>query len=196
MNMDGQNMRYLWVFMAVLCATGCHSKAGKQFPDNKICTSASQQEAMDTSVKVLERIGFSIEKADAPNGYISTRALPAAQFFEFWRGDTRGGYNWVESNTQSIERTAELTITEEDGQVCVKCAVTILRLSLPEKEVSSSKQMPGLYSRSGVGMQRLAMNEGQRAGSEWVDMGPDKELEAYILKKIDKKLGKITRKKK
>jgi len=182
-------MRYLGI-LCVFFIVGCHSKQAKG-PLERICSPASNQQAFDASVKVLEKLHFTIEKADLQHGIITTRPLPAAQFFEFWRSDTRGIYNFAESNLQSVERTAEIQITNLDGQACVDCTVSCKRLSLPEKEISSPTDVPGMFSKSASSVQRMQMNKQQRAGAQWIELGPDSQLQSYILGKIQKKLSKL-----
>ncbi|OHB53948.1 MAG: hypothetical protein A2Y07_09630 [Planctomycetes bacterium GWF2_50_10] len=182
-------MRYLGI-LCVFFLVGCHSKQTKQ-PLERICAPASTQQAFDTSVKVLEKMHFTIEKADLQHGIITTRPLPAAQFFEFWRSDTRGAFNFAESNLQSVERTAEIQITTVEGQACVDCTVFGKRLSLPEKEITSPTDVPGMFTKSASNVQRMQMNKQQRAAAQWIDLGPDPQLQSYILSKIQRKLSKL-----
>jgi hypothetical protein len=117
--------------------------------------------------------------------------MPGGQFFEIWRQDNRGGYNRGMSNLHNIRRTAELKVSENSGQMCINCNVKIERLSIPEKQIDSSARAYAMFSESKEESQTLILNEEQKSKMEWVNLGRDNSLEAYILKKIDKRLNNV-----
>ncbi len=59
--------------------------------------------AMRMAEDVLGEMQFGIEKSDVEQGLIRSKPLTGAQFFEFWRKDTIGAFNWAESNLHSIQ---------------------------------------------------------------------------------------------
>lgn len=171
---------------ALLLITGCAEtqqfKAVKQ-----ICVpNLEKQRAMEAAEDVLGQMHFTIEKSDLKHGLIRTRPLAGAQFFEFWRSDNVGGFNWAEANLHSIRRTVELNIDRQDGQLCIGCNVKTQRLHLPEQPVSSAGQAYKLFSKSA--MQELKLNPEQQEGMRWVDLGRDARLETEILKRIEKQI--------
>jgi hypothetical protein len=121
-------------------------------------------------------------------GIIRTRPLPGAQFFEFWRSDNVGTENSVEANLHSLRRAAELSLTEQNAQLCIGCNVKVQRLSLPEFEVSSSSRAYEMFSKSTAKMQELILHHEQEREMEWLDMGQDTRLSTEILKRIEAKL--------
>ena len=118
-----------------------------------------------------------------------TRPLAGGQFFEVWRQDNRGGYNKGMANLHSIQRTAELKFSENNGQMCINCNVKLERLSIPEKETDSAARAYYMFSDSKEESQTLKLNKEQKEKMDWVNLGRDNGLEEYILKKVDKRLS-------
>jgi len=163
-------------------------------------------QAMEIAEDVLAKMHFTIEKADADpatpgidtrrwRGFIRTRPLPGAQFFEFWRSDNVGADNWLESNLHSIRRVVELTMSEQEegppqsgNLLCINCDVQKYRLSIPEHHVSSSARAYKMFSESSSALQNLRLNPEQKAGMAWIDLGKDRQLAAEILKRISSML--------
>jgi len=163
-------------------------------------------QAMEVAEDILVKMHFTIEKADADpatlgidtrrwRGFIRTRPLPGAQFFEFWRSDNVGAGNWLESNLHSIRRVVELNMSEQDegppqsgNRLCINCDVQIYRLSLPERRVSSSARAYDMFSKSSPALQRIELNPEQKEKMAWIDLGKDTQLAAEILKRISSML--------
>lgn len=125
--MNGWHMKRPMAWLMVILAAVMGGCCTKECPKaaNQICVQGVDKQAViDTSQKALEDMQFRIEKADTEAGYISTRPLPAQQFFEFWRSDTVGCYNFVEDNMHSVTRTAEINIIPKGFDFCIDCRVT------------------------------------------------------------------------
>ena len=179
----------LTVFLAVFILTGCCAEPA-QTTAGKICPAVDKHQAFSAAQHIIEDMYFVIDKADEEQGFISTRPLGAAQFFEFWRSDTVGSYNFAESNMQSITRIAEITITPNGHNVCIDCTVKVRRLSLPQRQANFATEVPCLFTKSDESLQRLRLNKDQKKDTRWVDMGPDARLQARILDRINKRLAK------
>jgi hypothetical protein len=174
---------------AVMLGGGCAKQCEK--PTTKICTQGvDRQTAMAAAQRTLENMHFTIEKADANAGYISTRPLAAGQFFEVWRSDTVGCENFAEANLHSVSRIAEIDVSGPDGEVCIACKVATRRLSMPQREVNSATELPGVFSKSSAGLQTLTLDKEQQKAAVWMDMGPDTNLQARILERIGKQIEK------
>jgi hypothetical protein len=139
---------------------------------------------MEVTEDVLARMYFTIDKADVDSGLIRTRPLPGAQFFEFWRSDNVGADNALEANLHTIRRTVTLDISQQGEELRIGCNVRVQRLSLPERQVSSSARVYEIFSRSSPSLQRLTLNPAQKKEMAWIDLGGDTELAAEILKRI------------
>lgn len=146
---------------------------------------------MDLAEDVLAGMHFTIEKADVlrkesqgQSGLIRTRPLSGAQFFEFWRSDNVGADNTLAANLHTIRRTVTLDIGQQDQELHIGCEVQTQRLSLPQRQVSNSARVYGMFSQSSRLLQRLKLNPDQEKEMAWIDLGRDSQLEAEILKRI------------
>jgi len=140
---------------------------------------------MEVAEEVLAGMYFTIDKADTNRGLIRTRPLPGAQFFEFWRSDNVGPDNTLAANLHTIRRTVTIEINQQDEQLSIGCNVQAQRLSLPERQVSSSARVYGMFSQSSKSLQKLKLNPEQKKEIAWIDLGRDPQLEAEILKRIE-----------
>jgi hypothetical protein len=141
---------------------------------------------MEVAEDVLANMYFTIDKADADIGLIRTRPLPGAQFFEFWRSDNAGTDNAFAANLHTIRRTVTLDISQEGQELRIGCNVQAQRLSLPERQVSSSTtRVYGMFSQSSQSLQKLKLNPEQKKEMAWIDLDRDSRLEAEILKRIE-----------
>ena len=157
----------------ILAGCGHSQKAAfKEIPTESTQTSRTMQAAED----VL--------------GQIRTRPLAGAQFFEFWRSDNVGFDNQLLSNLHSIRRIVELNI---DKQSNIECIVHVQRLSIPQREITSSSQAYNMFTRSNLSYQRLELNPEQEKGMVWIELDKDKKLEAEILKRISSAIEKKQR---
>ena len=182
--------------MCLILFLGCASHKEAQEVQNKaaveeISTNDSElSQAVQTACDVLGEMHFEIEKADIVNGYIRTRPLAGAQFFEFWRNDNVGFKNLLLSNLHSIRRIVELKITWQTEKLNIDCKVLVQRLSIPQHEVTSSAQAYQMFTQSSISLQRLEMNPEQEAGMTWSNLNDDRKLEEEILKRINSTINR------
>lgn len=170
------------------CARQYSREATEQiYMSDSSATGIGKAEIMQLAEDILAQLHFTIDKADVPSGLIRTRPLPGAQFFEFWRRDNVGVDNNLQANLHTIRRTVELDITQQ-GEVCLGCTVRIQRLSLPEREITSSARAYDMFSRSSPSLQRLTLNPEQEKAMAWVDLGEDIPLATEILKRIQERI--------
>ena len=172
---------------SALMLTGCAKQ--QQFKAvEQICVSdTGKAEAMQIAEDVLGRMHFTIAKADAEQGLIRTKPLPAAQSFEFWRSDNVGSFNSLQANLHSIRRIVELDISRQGGQLCINCNVKVQRLSLPEREVTTTARAYEMFSPSNQVIQRLRLHSEQREDMAWIELDRDRQLATDILKRIEKR---------
>ena len=174
-------------FMALclICISGCGQQ--QVTTGNTIAAETSEvSRTMQAAENVLIKMHFDIDKSDYDKGYIRTRPLPGAQFFEFWRSDNVGLDNQLLSNMHSIRRIVELDINETNTD----CKVYVQRLSIPPREMSSSSQAFQTFTRSSLYFQRLELHPRQAREMEWLELDRDTELEAEILKRISSQINK------
>jgi len=184
-------LTYALVTFALILA-GCAEQQRSEEVTKQVCFANLQKLAvMQAAEDVLARMHFTIEKADAEAGLIRTRPLAGAQFFELWRSDNVGGFNFTEANLHSIRRTVELNISKQDEGLCVASDVKVERLNLPEHEVSSSARAYEMFSKSSASLQKIKLNPEQEAGMAWVELGRDERLATEILKRIEKRIAEL-----
>ncbi len=158
----------------------------------RICLSDTDKaKAMRMAEDVLGEMHFEIEKSDGEQGLIRSRPLSGAQFFEFWRKDNVGTFNWAESNLHSIRRVVEMDVRQEDGRLCIGCKVSAQRLNLPERLLRGTGRGYEMFSESNPAVQKLKLDAGQKTLMTWVDLGRDELLETEILKRVGNKAAKM-----
>ncbi len=174
-----------------LLLAGCAQKQQSE-PVRQICLSGVyKSQAMRAAEECLSKIHFVIDKADIEQGYIRTRPLTGAQWFEFWRSENIGPFNNAEANIQDIRRTVELNFGPLDDKLCINCVVTVQRLSLPERQITSSSQAYGMFTESSGGVQQLKLSGQQKKAAVWLDLGQDEMLGTEILKRLENQLTKL-----
>ena len=184
------------LFLYLSCFTGCASRKEIQGTQQKEAVKeipASESElslAMHAAEDVLGSMHFEIDKADMQKGYIRTRPLAGAQFFEFWRSDNVGFKKQLLSNLHSIRRIVELEIKSQDDELDIDCKVHVQRLSMPQHEIASNAQAYQMFTASSVSLQRLEPNPEQKTGMTWIEINNDKKLEGEILKRISSLISK------
>ncbi len=146
--------------------------------------------AVQIAEDVLVKMHFTIDKADPNAGFMRTKPLPGAQFFEFWRKDNVGPENKALANLHTIRRIVELNVSRDEKELCIVCDAQVYRLSLPQRESTSREQAAGMFSESSRSIQvlRLRRPDRERGQAAWVNLGRDEQLTTEILKRIEKRL--------
>jgi hypothetical protein len=179
---------YYALIACALFVAGCTEPYRNETIEQICPAGLNKQQAMQIAEDVLGEMHFTIAKSDANLGIIRTTPLAGAQFFEFWRKDNIGAFNFTEANLHSIRRIAELNINQQDSHLCVRCSVNTQRLRLPEREIRSRSRAYDMFSQSSSSRQQLKLNPEQKEGMTWVDLGQDKQLATVILKQIENKI--------
>jgi hypothetical protein len=188
------------VLVGAALSLGCASHPAAPESTQVLCPEGiTTAQIIEAAHDVLADMHFSFEKLDVEHGFVQTRPLRAGQFFEFWRSDNVGAFDTIEANVQSIRRTVGLRVTTEAPDALspspvasglrIECDVQVQRLALPGNEIAGISQAYMMHTRSQATLQVLDVTPQQRAGMTWIDLGPDPELAAEILKRIEKKLG-------
>lgn len=191
-NDKSRHTNHLYICAVMACAlsfAGCSQQQQKAINGPGSVPDINVAEAMEISEDVLAKMHFEIEKADVQSGYLKTRPLPGAQFFEFWRSDNVGSENALFANLHTIRRTVELNVIHREGQLDIDCDVSVQRLSLPERETGSNARAYGMYTRSGPTLQKLRFDPAQIEGISWIDLDEDKKLAAEIVKRITERIA-------
>lgn len=197
--MHGRIDAVRWIILiGAAMSLGCASPKPTSNATLTLCPEGvTREQAGRAAYDVLAAMHFSFEKLDIEQGVIVTRPLRGAQLFEFWRSDNAGVYNTAEANIQSIRRTVEVRVkasergnaeAAEPPAYCLECTVQTQRLALPGNPVASVSQAYHIHTRSESAVQILDVTPEQRAGMAWIDLGPDPQLAAEIVRRIERKL--------
>ena len=184
-----------YVTCSLLCFfAGCGGATGRYETVEQVCApGVGKQDVMQAADKVLGQMHFTIAKYDLESGYMRSRPLAAAQFFEFWSKDTAGAFNSAEANMHSIRRTVELDITRQGDRVCIGCDVKVERLSLSDYSVADGQVKYDKHSDTGTRVSTQSLELGQKR-KVWIDLGDDQKLATVILKRIEKQLVTLRKK--
>ena len=181
-------MRKLVMFALLFCFAGCAENKYAKTVDRLCPPATTKASAMTAGEKVLADMHFAIEKFDVETGLIRTAPLPGAQSFEFWRSDSVGSFNRTEADIQSIRRTVELNITEQDNQLCINCKAITQRLSMPQG-ISTDEQGYATLVETRRPIERIQPTARQKSNINWINLGRDTQLETEIISRIEKQLS-------
>jgi hypothetical protein len=184
----------LCTYALMTCAlvlTGCARQEHYEAIEQLCVPGLDKPEAMQIAEDVLAKMHFTFEKADPQTGVITTRPLPGAQFFEFWRADNIGASNSAEANLHSIQRAVKLNIEQQNERLCITCDVQVRRLSLPERQGGSNARAYRMFSESSPSMQRLKLTPEQQRSMAWISLGKDTRLATEILRRIEEQLANL-----
>jgi len=191
--MNGRIEVLRWVALAgMVLSLGCASRTAVQRPPRVLCPEGvTSAQVVAAAHDVLAGMHFAIEKLDPEQGIVRTWPLRAGQFFEVWRSDNVGAYNTVEANVQSIRRTVELRVGAEAADspdLWMECSVQVQRLALPENEIAGLSHAYQIHTQSTAALQRLDVTPAQREGMAWIDLGPDPQLAAEVVRRVVRRL--------
>ncbi len=147
-------------------------------------TPEAYERLWDTVGDTLRDNYFGIDREDRLAGIISTHPETRAQFFELWRPQPELVYTWVESNLQTTQLQATVTIkpVEEAGAFDVAVQVDRLRYSLEERQIDNSAGAMRLFSAD-TPTEGGEKERPSRTG-ETITLGRDKPAEERLLKLI------------
>jgi hypothetical protein len=180
----------LFLMTGCILLSGCGSEQ-QAVSDDPVCLpNTLTDQAMKTAQAVLLKMHFDIEKYDTDARYIRTRPLSGAQFFEIWKQDNASASSAAQANLYSLRRIVELDFTPQNTTTCVQCRAQVLRLSIPERPIEGATRMGGAYTKSSSRYQTLEVDRHKQAQIEWIDVGPDHDLQRKILKLIQRDIEK------
>jgi hypothetical protein len=187
-----------FILLSLLCLVvmcGCGKQAEVKESEPLCLAPTDREQFMEIAEDALVSMYFVIEKYDIDAGFIKTKPLSGAQFFEFWRKDNTSFKKAAEANIHSIHRIVQMTVDEGEQGLCMKCDVKVERLSIPEEEFLIMSEVQKTFSEKSS-LQSLRTPEKKQSKMTWIDLGKDPVLETKILKTIERKFTKIQRRKK
>lgn len=188
--------------LVVACALplwGCRAPAPPTGPTTAVVHVADYDAFVDSTLSVLRRYDFPPERVDRLHGQIVSTPTTGGQWFEWWREDSRGGYQLLESSLHTIRRVVTVDIEPLDtpadaapttsapetdvatpGAYRVRVQVDKSRYSAPERQITTTSGALRIYSAA------VPTAEGRRAPRRplWTPLGRDALLEEWLLTKI------------
>jgi len=184
----------------LLATTGCQTPPAATGPTEMLIRIPDREAFLDATLTLLRRYDLPPQYVDRAGGKIITERATSGQWFEFWRVDSQGPYQLLESSLHTMGRVVTVTIepaessagsqtqpTEPASQPSAdtyRLAVQVdkARYSAPERQVTTASGALSIYS------ERIPTAEGLRrartARAHWVPLGRDPLLEAYLLARL------------
>jgi hypothetical protein len=136
---------------------------------------------------LLTRTGFTLDRQDYRLGVLTTRALPSAQFLEFWRPQHASAADALENTLNNQRRQVRLTIStaaEKPDYFEIAVQVLVERQSNPSETIGG----PIFVEGSGFGRNAVALRSDYASPKDepgrWVTVGHDPDLEKKLLDEL------------
>lgn len=177
----------LLLTLALAASTGCvdpPSHYGPVQADVLIEENYDFDALWDITLRVLRRANLTPDRQDRREGVITTKPITTQQWFEFWRHDAMGPYQWVESSMHAIQRLALVKISRlpGPGQYRVSVRVDVFRYSAPERQITTPSSALLMYS------EKLPTESGElvlpQEVTHWVPLGEDPRMAGVLLRRI------------
>lgn len=170
---------------------GCHGSAREvdSYKRSLVIAGDHVDQAWDEILDVLRDHNFEPDRQDHRAGIITTHPTVSQQWFEFWRADAPGLYQWCESSLHNIRRWVEVKFEHgsDAQQTVLTLTVHIERKAQPQRQVTTASGALQIY-RDKVPTyagEQLSAKEAVR----WVDVGTDSRLEQYLLQRMERRLS-------
>lgn len=179
--------RLIAILAGMLLLSGCHAPAepeGRTVSRVTAPGTENYDRLWEAAAHSLRKQYFTLDRQDRGEGIITTRAETSASWFELWRPQPEPGYYWWESNIQTIQRQATVTIRPSDleGGFDVDVQVERLRYSLPERQIDNSAAAQRIFS--GAAPTEEGRMERPSTTGQWMPVGRDEFAERRILNSI------------
>ncbi len=138
----------------------------------------------ETTLRVLRRWHLTPDRQDPRHGVITTEPITTQQWFEFWRHDAMGPYQWLESSMHTVQRLAKIKIDRlpESGRYRINVVVDVFRMSAAERQVTTPSGALVMFS------EKLPTEQGDpvkpHESTHWVHLGRDPKMEGVLLQRI------------
>lgn len=182
--------RFLALGTLFLLLAGCEAPPQAVGPTVATVQIPDRDAFIDTTLTLLRELDLPPRRVDRERGMVVSQPSTSGQWFEFWRGDSRGAYQLFESSLHTMRRIVTISIEPESptpGRPNTEThkldvAVEKERYSAPERQVTTASGALAIYN------ERLPTEEGLRGGASrgehWTPLGRDLLLEEYLLERI------------
>lgn len=192
---------------------GCQAPAQPTGPTELVLHVPDYETFFDRSLSVLRLYDFPPDRVDRVRGLIVSRPATSGQWFEWWRADSRGGYQLAESSLHTMRRIVTVNIqpagdVEEHAgngadQPPGERAAGDIAEPVPEnaagpyrlrvqvdkaRYTAPERQITTTSGALAIYSDRVPTVAGLRGrqsrGAQWVPLGRDPLLESFLLERI------------
>lgn len=173
--------------VAILAVTGCQAPAQPEGPAIAYVRADEPHDRdllFEAAGDALRKYNFELDRQDRLAGVITTFPDTSASWFEFWRTQPTPAYYWAESNFQTIQRQATVTLRPTDKNDLLELDVQVdrYRYGLEERQIDNSAAAMRLFSSAAPtvsGQMERAEDSGYR-----ILLGRDAEFERKLINAI------------
>ena len=166
---------------------GCVRAPEARFPNPMPLPSSDIATVEKVAERVLLEMNFEVVYPRSKPGRVDTENLTGANWFEFWRDDSVGDFQRVESSLHTIRRKVHVQATPAPTGCQVEVKVAKERLSAPGTSPSGISQAYDIYNPRKTSLAR--QDEFKETQYTWLPMDRDDALEQVILERIQGRLG-------
>lgn len=194
----------LHALLALAGVLGCSAPQQPTGPTADVICAADYESLFSQMLTRLRGVEWRMKQVDRERGIIETLPATSAHFPEFWRVDSPGAYNYLESSLHTIRRAVSVRIervgSPADGApdadpmaAVVDCAsadsgagryrieveVRKERFSTPERQVTTASGTLGLFSEKTPTI--YGYFRARPGDARWISLGRDEALERSLL---------------
>ncbi len=173
----------LSLILTMLVCSGCNAPGAPVGPTVAQVSLADYDAFIDDTLTLMRRYDLQPARVDRSAGRIVTQPTTSAQWFEFWRVDSQGAYQALESSLHTMRRTVTVLVEpRSQNEYELKVEAQKERFNAPTRQVTSASGALAIYS------ERLPTSEGLRAARAtpdyWTPTGRDELLEQFLLNEL------------
>jgi len=168
---------------------GCARVPEARFPNPMSLPSSDPATVEKVAQRVLLEMHFEIVYPASKPGRVDTENLTGPSWFEFWRDDSVGNFQRVESSLHTIRRSVHVRVTPAPTGSQVTVKVDKDRLSAPGTSPAGISQTYDVYNLGKTDLAR--QDEFKETRYTWIPDDRDDALEQVILERIQGRLGGV-----
>jgi hypothetical protein len=142
--------------------------------------------AWEETIDVLREHYFIPDSQNQRAGLIVSYPTLSRQWFEFWRDDSLGTYEKMESSIHSIRRTARVKFVPVKDKYQIQISIMVQRKAEPERQITSASGTILAFRDTAP---LMSGEKKPRAKTiTWTQVGEDVKLANYLLHRLERRL--------
>jgi hypothetical protein len=170
------------LLLVTAAATGCVTAPAVRMPNPMPLASTDPVTVENVAGRILTDMRFTLVRPSSRPGVLVTEPLTGDTWFEFWRDDTVGNDQRIESSLHTVRRVVTVTVTLQGGGSEVAVRVVKSRASAPGLAPENITYSLDLFDASNSELVR--QDELVPSHYKWVPLGRDEALEQVLLERI------------